>query len=157
MAVTADANRFLDALRERLADSDAALRGYFGFTPRGAKLLEDYPIGGLSEYLTASPQHLVKLPPEVSFEQGARFGYLGTSFAALRRASAGAGSWIAIHGITGTLGVGAVLRRALRGKIGARNFGVSFFERPSADLKQEIRFQQLGRARLTCRMGAEFG
>ena len=89
--------------------SDAALRGYFGFTPRGAKLLEDYPIGGLSEYLTASPQHLVKLPPEVSFEQGARFGYLGTSFAALRRASAGAGSWIAIHGITGTLGVGAVL------------------------------------------------
>src|SRR6516165_9298989 len=33
--------------------SDAALRGYFGFTPRGAKLLEDYPIGGLSEYLTA--------------------------------------------------------------------------------------------------------
>ena len=89
--------------------SDAALRGYFGFTPRGAKLLEDYPIGGLSEYLTASPDHLVKLPPEVSFEQGARFGYLGTSFAALRRAGAGAGSWIAIHGITGTLGVGAVL------------------------------------------------
>jgi D-arabinose 1-dehydrogenase-like Zn-dependent alcohol dehydrogenase len=89
--------------------SDAALRGYFGFTPRGAKLLEDYPIGGLSEYLTASPQHLVKLPPEVSFEQGARFGYLGTSFAALRCASAGPGSWIAIHGITGTLGVGAVL------------------------------------------------
>jgi D-arabinose 1-dehydrogenase-like Zn-dependent alcohol dehydrogenase len=89
--------------------SDAALRGYFGFTPRGAKLLEDYPIWGLSEYLTASPQHLVKLPPEVSFEQGARFGYLGTSFAALRRASAGPGSWIAIHGITGTLGVGAAL------------------------------------------------
>ena len=45
----------------------------------------------------------------MSFEQGARFGYLGTSFAALRRAGAGAGSWIAIHGITGTLGVGAVL------------------------------------------------
>jgi alcohol dehydrogenase len=89
--------------------SDAALRGYFGFTPRGAKLLEDYPSGGLSDYLTASPQHLVKLQPEVSFEQGARFGYLGTSFAALRRAGAGAGSWIAIHGITGTLGVGAVL------------------------------------------------
>jgi alcohol dehydrogenase len=89
--------------------SDAALRGYFGFTPRGAKLLEDYPYGGLSEYLTAAPHHLVKLPAEVTFEQGARFGYLGTSFAALRRGGAGAGSWIAIHGITGTLGVGAVL------------------------------------------------
>jgi D-arabinose 1-dehydrogenase-like Zn-dependent alcohol dehydrogenase len=89
--------------------SDAALRGYFGFTPRGAKLLEDYPIGGLSEYLTAAPHHLVKLPQQVTFEQGARFGYLGTSFAALRRGGAGAGSWIAIHGITGTLGVNAVL------------------------------------------------
>ena len=89
--------------------SDAALRGYFGFTPRGAKLLDDYPYGGLSEYLTAAPQHLVKLPPQVTFEQGARFGYLGTSFAALRRGGAEAGSWIAIHGITGTLGVGAVL------------------------------------------------
>jgi alcohol dehydrogenase len=89
--------------------SDAALRGYFGFTPRGAELLEDYPYGGLGEYLTAAPQHLVKLPPQVTFEQGARFGYLGTSFAALRRGGAGAGSWIAIHGVTGTLGVGAVL------------------------------------------------
>src|SRR5262249_28652569 len=50
---------------------DAALRGYFAFTPRGAKLLENYPIGGLSEYLTAPADHLVKLPAEVSFEQGA--------------------------------------------------------------------------------------
>ena len=89
--------------------ADAALRGYFGFTPRGAKLLEDYPYGGLAEYLTAAPGHVVKLPHEVTFEQGARFGYLGTSFAALRRGAVGPGSWIAIHGITGTLGVGAVL------------------------------------------------
>ena len=89
--------------------ADAALRGYFGFTPRGAKLLEDYPYGGLAEYLTAAPGHVVKLPQEVTFEQGARFGYLGTSFAALRRGAAGPGSWIAIHGVTGTLGVGAVL------------------------------------------------
>src|SRR5262245_9889406 len=89
--------------------SDAALRGYFGFTPRGAQLLDDYPYGGFAEYLTASPDHLVKLPPRVTFEQGGRFGYLGTSFAALRRGGAGAGSWIALHGITGTLGVGAVL------------------------------------------------
>ena len=53
--------------------ADAALR-YFGFTPRGAKLLEDYPYGGLAEYLTAAPGHVVKLPQEVTFEQGARFG-----------------------------------------------------------------------------------
>lgn len=94
---------------EPLLCADAALRGYFGFTDRGAKLLEDYPYGGLAEYITAAPEHLVKLPPAVSFDQGARWGYLGTSFAALRLGQAGAGSWIAINGVTGTLGVGAVL------------------------------------------------
>lgn len=89
--------------------ADAALRGYFGFSPQGAALLADYPYGGLCEYITAAPDSLVKLPTAVTFEQGARFGYLGTSFAALRRGSVGAGSWIAINGVTGTLGVGAVL------------------------------------------------
>lgn len=89
--------------------ADAALRGYFAFSPRGVALLEEYPYGGLCEYVTAAPKSLTKLPEEVSFEQGARFGYLGTSFAALRAGGAGAGSWIAIHGVTGTLGVGAVL------------------------------------------------
>jgi len=59
--------------------------------------------------MTASAQRLVRLPPPVTFEQAARFGYLGTSFAALRLAGVGAGSAIAINGITGTLGVGATL------------------------------------------------
>ncbi len=36
-------------------------------------------------------------------------GYIGTSFAALRSARVGAGTWIAINGITGTLGVAATL------------------------------------------------
>ena len=35
---------------EPLLCADAALRGYFGFTAKGAKLLEDYPTGGLAEY-----------------------------------------------------------------------------------------------------------
>lgn len=89
--------------------SDAALRGYFGFTPKGAELLNDYPYGGLAEVLTASPDSLVTLPDEVTFEEGARFGYLGTSFAALRRGAVSAGSWVAVNGVTGTLGVGAVM------------------------------------------------
>ena len=89
--------------------ADAALRGYFGFSDAGARLLDDYPYGGLAEYITAAPQHLVQLPPEVSFEEGARWGYLATSFAALRMGGIGAGSWLAINGVTGTLGVGAVL------------------------------------------------
>jgi alcohol dehydrogenase len=45
----------------------------------------------------------------VSFEAAARFGYLGTSFAGLRRGGVDAGSRVAINGVTGTLGVGATL------------------------------------------------
>jgi alcohol dehydrogenase len=49
------------------------------------------------------------LPPRVTFDQAARFGYLGTSYAALRLGQVRGGSWVAINGITGTLGVGATL------------------------------------------------
>ena len=45
----------------------------------------------------------------MTFDQAARFGYIGTSFAALRAGGVGRGSRIAINGITGTLGVAAVL------------------------------------------------
>ena len=45
----------------------------------------------------------------MSFDEGARWGYLATSFAALRAGGAGAGTWLAINGVTGTLGVGAVM------------------------------------------------
>src|SRR4029434_4533399 len=68
-----------------------------------------YLVGGCSEYMTASPQRLVLLPQQVTFDQAARFGYLGTSFAALRLGQGCGGSAIAINGITGTLGVGATL------------------------------------------------
>ena len=87
----------------------AAFQGYFGFFPHSTRQLLDYPFGAFSEYMTASPQRLVRLPSEVTFDQAARFGYLGTSFAALRLAQVGGGSWVAINGITGTLGVGATL------------------------------------------------
>jgi D-arabinose 1-dehydrogenase-like Zn-dependent alcohol dehydrogenase len=94
---------------EPLLCSAAGFQGYFGFFPHSIRQLMDYPFGGFSEYITASPQRLVLLPPPVTFEQAARFGYLGTSFAALRLAHVGGGSWIAVNGITGTLGVGATL------------------------------------------------
>jgi alcohol dehydrogenase len=89
--------------------SAAGFQGYFGFFPHSIRQLLDYPFGGFSEYITASPQRLVRLPKQVTFEQAARFGYLCTSFAALRLGQVGGGSWIAINGITGTLGVGATL------------------------------------------------
>jgi len=89
--------------------SAAAFQGYFGFFPQSLPQMEAYPFGGFSEFITAAPHRLVKLPDEVSFDQAARFGYLGTSFAALRAGRVGAGSHVAINGITGTLGVGATL------------------------------------------------
>jgi alcohol dehydrogenase len=94
---------------EPMLCSAAGFQGYFGFFPHSVRQLMDYPFGGFSEYVTAAPQRLVRLQQHVTFEQAARFGYLGTSFAALRLGEVGAGSWIAINGITGTLGVGAVL------------------------------------------------
>jgi alcohol dehydrogenase len=44
-----------------------------------------------------------------TFEQGARFGYLGTAYSALRKAGAGPGRTVLIDGISGTLGLGACL------------------------------------------------
>jgi threonine dehydrogenase-like Zn-dependent dehydrogenase len=94
---------------EPLLCNAAAFQGYFGFFPHSTRQLADYPFGGFAEYMTASPQRLVLLPEQVTFDQAARFGYLGTSFAALRLGQVGGGSWVAINGITGTLGVGATL------------------------------------------------
>jgi alcohol dehydrogenase len=70
--------------------------------------LDAYPYGGLSD-LTAPERNLVRLPDSVTFEQGARFGYLGTGFSALRKAGAGPGRTVLIDGISGTLGLGACL------------------------------------------------
>src|SRR5260370_19847959 len=69
------------------------------------------------------PHRLVKLPKEVTFDQAARFGYLGTSFSALRFGAVTAGSWIGINGITGTLGVGATLLALAMGATRILGFG----------------------------------
>lgn len=83
--------------------------GYFAFGPKGQELFDAYPYGGLGEFLTAPQRNLVKLPDSVSFEQGARFGYLGTSYSALMKAQAGPGTTVLVDGISGTLGLGACL------------------------------------------------
>lgn len=83
--------------------------GYFSFGADGQQLFDAYPYGGLAEYLTAPQRNLVKLPDSVSFEEGARFGYLGTAYSALRKAGVGPGSTVLIDGISGTLGLGVCL------------------------------------------------
>ncbi|CAI8999837.1 alcohol dehydrogenase catalytic domain-containing protein [Pseudomonas sp. YuFO20] len=81
--------------------------GYFGFTPKSPRMFEDYPYGGLCEYIPAPQYSLVKLPDNISFETAARLGYMGTAYKALLKANVGPGSTVLINGISGTLGLGA--------------------------------------------------
>jgi D-arabinose 1-dehydrogenase-like Zn-dependent alcohol dehydrogenase len=83
--------------------------GYFGFGPDAQKIYDLYPYGGFCEFMTAPQYALVKLPDNVAFEQAARFGYLGTSYGAMKKANAVAGQSMLVDGISGTLGLGAAL------------------------------------------------
>ena len=83
--------------------------GYFGFGSGSSRVFRDYPYAGFAEYMTAPQSSLVILPPAVSYEAGARLGYLGTAYSALRKAGTRAGQSVLISGATGTLGLGAVL------------------------------------------------
>lgn len=89
--------------------SSYTFAGYFGFGPGSAQIFERYPWGGFAQYMAAPASSLVVLPDEVSYEEAARFGYLGTSYGALRKAEAGPETTVLVNGATGTLGVGAVL------------------------------------------------
>lgn len=92
-----------------IACDTLAFAGYFGFAPGATKMYKRYPWGGFAEYMVAPSESLVILPDKVSFEQAARFGYLGTSYGGLRRAKVGPDTTLLVNGATGTLGVGAVL------------------------------------------------
>jgi len=85
-----------------------ALRAYFATSEQGKKTLERYPLGGMSEYLLAPDANVVVLPDSVDLDIAARFGYIGTSFGALRKGGVGPASTVVINGVTGTLGYAAV-------------------------------------------------
>jgi len=84
-------------------------QGYFGFGPGSQQIFEDYPYAGFGQFLTAPAANLVRLHDGISFEQGARFGYLGTAYSALRKAGFSPGQSLLVDGGTGTLGLGAVI------------------------------------------------
>jgi threonine dehydrogenase-like Zn-dependent dehydrogenase len=86
-----------------------AFAGYFGLTPTSSVMLDRYPYGGLADYTLAPQSALVRLPDNVSFHRAARFGYLGTGYAALAKSGVGPGSSLLINGISGTLGLGIAL------------------------------------------------
>lgn len=83
--------------------------GYFGFSDKSLDIFADYPYGGLGQYMTAPQYALVALPDNVSHDQAARFGYLGTAYAAMRKAGVGPGQTVLVNGISGTLGIGGAL------------------------------------------------
>lgn len=85
------------------------LNGYFSTSTDGQRIFDLYPYGGFSEYMTAPEYALVNIPDNLSFERAGRFGYLGTSYGALKNAGAGPGQVALIDGITGTLGVAATV------------------------------------------------
>lgn len=83
--------------------------GYFGFSSDSQKIYDIYPYGGFCEFMTAPQYAIVKLPDCVTYEQAARFGYLGTSYGAIKKAGAVPGQSMLVDGISGTLGLGACL------------------------------------------------
>src|SRR5271170_2944010 len=81
-------------------------QGYFG---RSQEIMRAYPYGGLAQFITAPATALVRLPDTVSFEAAARFGYLGTAYAAMRKIGVGPGHSFLINGISGQLGLNAAM------------------------------------------------
>jgi len=95
---------------ERTRCSHFTFNGYFGFQANSQLLYDIYPHGGFCEYMAAPQYAIVKqLPDNTSFREGARLGYLGTAYSALKKAGPVAGKSALINGISGTLGLGATL------------------------------------------------
>ncbi|CAD6442114.1 eef7c0de-ab6f-410b-93a0-f6bad3c09e12 [Sclerotinia trifoliorum] len=89
--------------------TSGCLRAYFGtLTPGGQKILKQYPIGSLSQYLLSPDANIAVIPPSIDINTAARFGYIGTSFAGLKKCGMGPGKTLLINGVTGTLGYAAV-------------------------------------------------
>ena len=84
-------------------------QGYFGRGPLSQAVFDAYPYGGMSEYITAPQSALVKLADSTSFEEAARFGYLGTAYSAIRKSGAGPGRSLLVNGIGGALGLSVAL------------------------------------------------
>jgi alcohol dehydrogenase len=92
-----------------LACTSFVLQGYFGFSPTAQNTFDRYPFGGFCEYMIAPANAAVMLPDNITYQQAARFGYLGTAYSALRKGRAGPNVVTLINGASGTLGLGAVL------------------------------------------------
>lgn len=82
-----------------------AFQGYFGFSEHALQTYEHYDTGGLGEYMTAPASAIVQLPDNMTFDQAARLGYMGTGYSALRKAGVGPTDTVLVNGLSGTLGI----------------------------------------------------
>lgn len=82
---------------------------YQGYMGRSREVMAAYPYGGLCQYVTAPQDSLIVLPENVSFENAARFGYLGTAYSAAKSVGVGPGRSVLINGVSGMLGLNAAM------------------------------------------------
>jgi alcohol dehydrogenase len=106
-----------------LSDTAYTFQGYFGFGPGSKDIHKDYPQGGLCQYVKAPASGIIVIPENVPLDHASRFGYLGTAYSGLRKGDVRAGTNLLIHGVTGTLGVSAVLLALAMGA--TKVFGVA--------------------------------
>jgi alcohol dehydrogenase len=85
---------------------DFTFQGYFG---RSQSIMQAYPYGGFSQFITAPEDALVALPDNVTFENAARLGYLGTAYAAIKKLGVGPGQTFLVNGVSGQLGLCAAM------------------------------------------------
>jgi alcohol dehydrogenase len=85
---------------------DFTFQGYFG---RSQAIMKAYPYGGFCQFITAPEDALVRLPDNVSNENAARLGYLGTAYAAMKKLRVGPGRSFLVNGISGQLGLCAAM------------------------------------------------
>ena len=116
---------------------DFTFQGYFG---RSQEIMKAYPYGGFCQFITAPEDALVKLPDNVSFEAAARFGYLGTAYAAMKKLGVGPGHTFLVNGISGTLGLSAAMLALAMGatKILGTGRNVALLERVKALAPERI-------------------
>jgi len=106
-----------------LSDEAYTFQGYFGFGPGSKEIHKDYPHGGMCQYVKAPASGIIRIPENVPMDHASRFGYLGTAYSGLRKGDVRAGTHLLIHGVTGTLGLSAVLLALAMGA--TKIFGVA--------------------------------
>lgn len=106
-----------------LSDESYTFQGYFGFGPGSNEIHKEYPHGGMCQYVKAPASGIIRIPENVPLDHASRFGYLGTAYSGLRKGDVRAGTHLLIHGVTGTLGLSAVLLALAMGA--TKIFGVA--------------------------------